>query len=202
MPGATEQLIEVEEIREGTLILKDGSLRAILLVSSLNFDLISQQEREATIYQFQNFLNSLEFPIQILVQSRRVNITHYLDYLKELEEKQTNELLKLQTKNYREFVASWIAGGRIMTKNFYVIVPFFPVGLKKKTGEKLRPEVFSMYKTQLMQRVEFIIRGLANCGLTAIPLSSAEIVDLLWTLYHPEEAEVGYHPAVPPEFIT
>ncbi|MBC7073981.1 hypothetical protein H5T58_01170 [Candidatus Parcubacteria bacterium] len=202
MPALAEQLLEVEEIREGTLIMRDGSLRGILLVSSLNFELVSQSEKEAIIYQFQNFLNSLEFSIQILVQSRKVNITHYLDYLKELEEKQTNDLLKLQTKNYREFVSEWIAGGRIMTKNFYVIVPFHPIGLKKKVGEKLKPEIFSMYKTQLMQRMEFVARGLSSCGVTAVPLSTMEVVDLLWSLYHPEEAEVGYHPSVPPELIT
>jgi len=121
---STQQFLEIKQIREGIVVLKDKSLRGVLMVSSLNFALKSEEEQRAIIYQFQDFLNSLDFPCQILVQTRRLNITGYLDKLKELEEKQENELLKIQTKGYREFIAGMIKGGSIMTKTFFVIVPF------------------------------------------------------------------------------
>ena len=127
MPKAqTQQFLEIEQIREGVVVLRDKTLRGILMVSSLNFALKSEEEQNAIIYQFQEFLNSLDFSCQILIQTRRLNITGYLDKLKELEEKQENELLKIQTRGYREFIASMIKEGVIMTKNFYIIIPFIP----------------------------------------------------------------------------
>lgn len=116
MPKApTQQFLEIEQIREGVVVLRDKTLRGILMVSSLNFALKSEEEQNAIIYQFQEFLNSLDFSCQVLVQTRRLNITGYLDKLKELEEKQENDLLKIQTRGYREFIASMIKEGVIMT---------------------------------------------------------------------------------------
>ncbi len=206
MPAPTQAVLEFDQIREGVIIMKDKSLRGILMVSSLNFELKSEEEQNAIIWQFQNFLNSLDFSIQILVQTKRVNITGYLDKLKELEEKQENELLKLQISEYRDFIKELIGGGEIFTKNFFVIVPFYLIELpgikeKKEKAIKLDEEKFQRAKAQLWERMEFVAMGLSRCGLQSHLLDSSQIIELLWSLYHPEEAEVGYYPEIPPEAI-
>ncbi|MBI4127573.1 MAG: hypothetical protein HY459_00730, partial [Parcubacteria group bacterium] len=114
--SSTQQFLEFEEIKEGILVLKGRQVRGVLMVSSQNFALKSEEEQQAIIFQFQSFLNSLDFPLQISIQSRRLNITGYLDYLKELEANQQNELLKKQTEDYRLFVERLITGGSIMAK--------------------------------------------------------------------------------------
>jgi type IV secretory pathway VirB4 component len=203
MALSTQQFLEIEDVRENVLILKDGSLRGILVVSSINFALKSEEEQNAIIYQFQNFLNSLDFTIQIYIQSRRLNLTGYLERLEELEKKQTNELLKIQTRSYIDFIKSLIGGGSIMTKNFYVVVPFYPAlvpGMKRKSPT-LTDEEFQRAKTQLWQRMEFVAQGLRRCGLFCAPLNTQELIELFWSIYHPEEAEVGYYPEIPPELI-
>jgi type IV secretory pathway VirB4 component len=206
----TQQFLEIDQIREGVVILKNKSLRGILMVSSLNFALLSEEEQNALIYQFQSFLNSLDFSCQIIVQSRKLNITSYIDKIKELEEKQENELLAIQTRGYREFVESLVKEATIMTKNFYVVVPFTlieAVGLsptkllKPPTKITLSEETFQRCKSQLWQRMEFVALGLRRCGLQAIPLTTPELIELFWSLYHPKEAEVGYFPRIPPELI-
>ncbi|MDI6883396.1 MAG: hypothetical protein QMC93_02960, partial [Patescibacteria group bacterium] len=135
--ASTQQFLEIEDIREGVVILKNKSLRGMIMVSSLNFALKSEDEQTAIIYQFQNFLNSLDFPIEILVQSRRLNITGYLDKLKELEKKQENELLKYQISEYHKFVNDLIAGGQIFSKTFFVIVPFVLIEIPTLRREKI-----------------------------------------------------------------
>ncbi|TSC75914.1 MAG: hypothetical protein G01um101430_84 [Parcubacteria group bacterium Gr01-1014_30] len=204
--------MEFEQIREGVLLLKNKGLRAVIMASSLNFALKSEEEQQAILYQFQNFLNSLDFPVQILVQSRRLNITGYLDKLKTLEEKEENDLLKVQIANYRKFIAEIMAGGVIMQKSFYVVVPFSPI--EGAEGTKLRQvaalarkaelteEGFQRAKTQLWQRVEFVVLGLRRCALQTAPLNSRELIELLWGFYHQPEAEKGYYPEIPPELIT
>ena len=195
-------------------MLKDRAIRGVLLVSSTNFALKSQEEQDAMIYQFQSFLNSLDFSLQVVIQSRRLNITGYIDRLKELEAQQTNELLRQQTGSYREFVEGLVGSGSILAKNFFVVVPFtlleaLPGGeasgnilkTKPKFAGKLTDEEFDRMKTQLWQRMEFVALGLRRMGLHVAPLSSEELVELLWTWYHPEEAEVGYYPEVPPELL-
>lgn len=209
--SATQQFIEFDQIREGILILRNKALRGILMVSSLNFALLPEEERDAIVYLFQEFLNSLDFPLEIYIQSRRLNITGYLDKLKELEQKQTNELLQAQTGSYRRFIEDMVEQGTIMTKNFYVVVPFTileaegPVK-ESKIGRKpkiptLTEEGFQRCKTQLWQRMEFVALGLKRCNLRAIPLTTPEIIEFLWSLYHPKEAEVGYFPEIPPELL-
>jgi type IV secretory pathway VirB4 component len=209
MPKApTQEFLEIAEIKEGVVILKDKSLRGVLMISSLNFAVKSKDEQEAILYQFQNFLNSLDFLCQIIVHSQRLNLTGYFDKLKGLEEKQPNELLKLQTKNYREFIQGLVSTGTIMNKNFYVIIPFYPVELKglipgKKPvqREAMAEAEFQKAKSQLLQRMEFLILGLRRCGLNAAILNSQEIIELFWSFYHPKEAEMGYYPSIPPELI-
>jgi len=199
----TQQILEIEDIREGVLILKDKSLRGVLVTSSLNFALKSEEEQNAIIYQFQNFLNSLDFPIQIYIQSRRLNLTGYIEKLEELEKRQLNDLLKIQIRSYIEFIKSIMAGGSIMTKTFYIVVPFHPILVPGMRGKSptLTDEEFERAKTQLWQRMEFVAHGLRRCGLFCAPLNTQELIELFWSIYHPEEAEVGYYPEIPPELI-
>jgi hypothetical protein len=209
---STQQFLEFEQIREGIIILKNKALRAVLMVSSLNFALKSEEEQNAILYQFQNFLNSLDFSCQILIHSRRLNIIGYLDKLKEIEKKEENDLLKIQIEEYRRFIEEIMTGGQIMQKIFYVIVPFTLLEIQGQTTEKksafpikiptLTEEEFQRCKIQLWQRVEFVALGLRRCGLQAIPLNTLELIELFWSFYHPLEAERGYYPEIPPELST
>ena len=209
--SSTQQFLEVDQIREGVLLLKNRSLRGIIMVSSLNFALKSGEEQEAIVYQFQNFLNSLDFSLEISVQSRMVNITGYIDKLEELEKKQENELLKIQTGEYKNFIKNLVAGGQILSKTFFVVVPFTLIelpgmkqekGMFKKNDNLTQTEdQFQRAKAQLWQRLEFVTMGLKRCGLQCVPLNTSEIIELFWSLHHPEEAEVGYFPEIPPELI-
>jgi len=210
--SSTQDFLQFEQIRDGVMILKDKSLRAIVMVSSLNFALKSEEEQEAILYQFQDFLNSLDFSAQIFVQSRRLNMTGYIDKLKELEKNEENELLKNQIVEYRNFISEILAGGQIMQKTFYLIIPFALLETQARAAtEKLKitqrtspitEEEFQRAKTQLWQRVEFVVLGLRRCDLHAIPLNSQEIIEFLWAFYHPQEAEKGYYPEIPQELIT
>jgi len=210
MPTAQE-FLEVDQIREGVIVLKNKAIRGILMVSSLNFALKSDDEQKAILYQFQNFLNTLDFSCQILVQSRRLNITGYIEKLKELEKTQEEELLKLQTTEYIKFIEGLMAQGVIMAKRFFVIIPFTVWEARGEAPKKslfrmprvpaLTEEAFQRCKSQLWQRMEFVALGLRRCGLQIVPLSSSEIIELLWSLHHPKEAEVGYYPEIPPELI-
>ena len=208
--ATTQEFLPFQEIKDGVIILKNKALRGILMLSSSNFALKSNDEQEAIIFQFQNFINSLDFDTQISVQSRRVNLTGYLEKVKTLEENQTNELLRIQTADYRRFVAKIINRGTIMSKRFLVIVPYtlievegsssFKRLLASKKQEELIPEsAFERARTQLRQRMEFVSIGLRRCGLNSSPLTTPELIELLWAWYHPHSAEVGYYPSIMPE---
>src|SRR3989344_3931518 len=123
MPTA-QDFLEIKDIREGVLVLKNNQIRGIMMVSSVNFALKSEEAQSSIIYAFQNFLNSLDFSCKIVIQSRNLNITPYLDTIKALQEKQTNELLKTQTASYIEFIRELVKGENIVTKNFYIVVPY------------------------------------------------------------------------------
>lgn len=203
----SQNFLEFKQIREGVIILKSRALRGILMVSSVNFDLKSEEEQKAIIYQFQSFLNSLDFSCQIIVQSRRINITGYFDKLKELERKQRSELLRVQTAEYRRFVEALVEEGTIMMKQFFVVVPYtltelrgLGFGKKGLLGE-MKEETFKRCREQLWQRMEFVAIGLRRCDLTAVPMTTPEIIELLWSWHHPKEAEVGYYPEILPEMI-
>ena len=213
---ATQAFLEIQDIREGILLLKNNSIRGILMVSSINFALKSEEEQTAIIYAFQTFLNSLDFFCQIVIQSRNINITPYLDGLKDLEDKQTNELLKRQTTSYREFIKNMVVGDVVMTKNFYVVVPYNLMeilgikGTKKMSlgqagggqqGQAMKDEDFQRCKTQLWQRMEYLSMGLRRCGLEAIPLTTPELIELFWSIHHPDQAEIGYYPEILPELL-
>ncbi|MBU2635083.1 hypothetical protein KJ841_01250 [Patescibacteria group bacterium] len=205
---STQDFLEFEQIKDGIIILKNKGLRTVLMVSSLNFALKSTEEQNAILYQFQNFLNSLDFSCQILVQSRRLNITGYLEKLSDIEKKEENELLKIQITDYRKFIEQITKGGSIMQKTFYVIVPFsiMKASITTKKGKlpkisALTEEVFQRCKTQLLQRVEFVVLGLMASGLQAVPLTTLELSELFWSLHHPLEAEQGYYPEIPSELV-
>jgi len=204
----TQDFLNFEQIRDGIIILKNKGLRAVLMVSSLNFALKSTEEQNAILYQFQNFLNSLDFSCQISIQSRRLNITGYLDMLSEIEKKEQNELLRIQISEYKKFVGQTMNQGDVMQKVFYVVVPFTISEIIGNENVKryspistITEEIFQRAKTQLFQRLEFVALGLRSCGLQAVPLNTLEVIELLWGVYHQSEAERGYYPDIPSELI-
>lgn len=195
---STQKYVDVDEIKDGVIVLKNGSLRSILLVSSINFDLKSTDEQDAIILQYQAFLNSLDFPLQVMIGSRRLNIDPYIDFLGEKERVQPNELLRLQIAEYQNFIKNLTEVSNIMTKSFYITVPFSPVeskegGFFSKISAMLSPhqeimkkrETFETYKNQLWQRVDHVISGLSGIGLKIVPLETQEIIELLYNSYNP-----------------
>lgn len=207
--SSTQDFLEIDQIREGMVVLKNKGLRGILMTSSLNFALKSDEEQQAIIYQFQSFLNSLDFSIQVIIQSRKLNITGYLEKVQQLEIAQTNELLKMQTAGYYDFVKTLVEGGSIMTKTFFIVVPYTILESQGAMGSEsvlrmpkipnLTEEQFQRCKSQLWQRMEFLALGLKRMGLQAMPLSTPELIEFFWALHHPKEAEIGYYPEIPPE---
>jgi hypothetical protein len=200
-PGA-QGFVKVKEIKDGTVILKDNTLKSICICSSMNFDLLSATEQEAVINRFQEFLNSLDFSIQIIVTSRHFEIDTYLNQVRELEKKQTNELLRVQTSEYINFVESFVEFANIMTKSFYVIITFkiaetkeeeFDIAgkfknllaaSKKNKGETFKEENFSQYKAQLEQRTNLVIQGLQGLGIKAVPLNDEQLTQLFYEFYN------------------
>jgi len=203
----TQDFLEMKQIRDGVVILKNNMIRGVLMVSSTNFALKSTEEQNSIIYQFQNFLNSLDFSCQIICQSRKLNITGYIDKLKEMEKRQTNELLKLQTSEYWKFINKLIESQDILIKKFFVVVPYSSIEatglmIPGKRDIELTEDVFHRSKEQLLQRMEFIALGLRRCGLRSVPLTTVELIELFWSLHHIKEAEAGYYPEVPEELIN
>lgn len=207
--GSTQDFLEIDQIREGVVILRNKGLRGVMMVSSLNFALKSEEEQQAIIYQFQTFLNSLDFSLQIVVQSRKLNITGYLDKIKGLQDVQPNDLLRTQTASYHEFLQSLVEGGTIMTKNFFIVVPYTlfeaqstagaEAALKMPKIPQLSEDQFQRCKSQLWQRMEFLALGLKRMGLQVVSLSTGELIEFYWSIFHPKEAEIGYYPEIPPE---
>lgn len=199
---ATRARLDIAEIREDSVILKDGTLRAVLLVSSINFALKSEDEQNAIIAAYVSFLNALEFPLQIVIQSRKLNIDGYLEKLKRAEKEQTNELLKIQISDYREYVRELVEMGDIMSKRFYVAVPYDPLSDKRKGfwsrfSEVLRPgaalrlgtETFKRRRRDLYARVEHVQMLLSGMGLTSVILDTESLIELYYNIYNPEMAE-------------
>jgi type IV secretory pathway VirB4 component len=194
----TQKYLDVAEIKEDTVILKSGSIRAIMAVSAINFELKSSQEQEAIVSHYQNFLNSVDFPLQIIVSSRKLNMENYLSFLSEKEKTQPNELLRFQISEYRNFINQLTSASNIMDKNFYIIVPFSPVeneekGILTKISSFFNPkgqilekrENFETMKSQLFQRCDHIIAGLSGIGLRIVPLKTQELIELLFNSYNP-----------------
>lgn len=197
---STQDLLAFAEIHDGIIITKQGELRTILMCSSINFSLKSEQEQTAIVYAYQSFLNSLDFPIQIILQSRRLDLGKYITKLQEISNQQTNELLRSQTLDYIDYVERLIKIANIMDKKFYVVVPYMPptttqikkgglFGLGKSDGSaKITPEQFTKYKQEIGQRIQVISSGLGSIGVRSAQLNTQQIVELLYGIYNPEEA--------------
>ncbi len=198
----TQKYLDIAEIKDDCLVLKDGTLRAILLVSSINFDLKSDEEQKAVIQAYSNFLNTLDFPLQILIQSRKLNISSYIERLREAEERLDNDLLKMQTAEYIDYIQELIEMGEIMSKHFYAIIPYSPLSDKAKgffprlkemlsvaMVVKLKRNLFEKYKIELFKRVDNIIGGLSSIGLRSVPLDTQSLIELFYKTYNPEIAE-------------
>ncbi len=204
---ATQKFINIESVQANTLILKNGGLRQILMVSGINFDLKSEEEQGLLTYAYQNFLNSLNFSLQMFIHSRRLNIEDYLRRIEGIQTQETNELLKTQLTGYHDFVQSFVSQNPIMAKTFFVVVPFDPIILStknagifnkifgifgKKASTAANPEAdqqFQQNLQQLTQRVDEVIGGLNSMGLRSVLLTNEEIVELFYNLYNPEAIE-------------
>lgn len=195
---STQKHLEIAQIREDLVVMKDGSFRTVLVVSAVNFDLKSQQEQDAIIFQFQSFLNSLEFPIQIVVQSRQLELNSYIDTIVDAANAQTNELLRLQTLDYVDFVTRLISLANIMDKRFYVIVPYEQIAINQNFWSKLlggRKTVpsytetqYREAQTQLEERSNVITSGLAGLSLRVVRLNTEELIEFYYSIYNPEES--------------
>lgn len=197
--ASAQAYLPISEIKDGLIVLKDGSLRAVLLVAGTNFGLRSQEEQQAIIVSWQHFLNSLDFPIQIVVRSKKVDLSQYLQVLEKAAKNQKNELLRYQTESYIEYLKGLIDVANVVTKEFYVVVPYYPspiaqISLFDKIasffGFKTLPagENFESSKAALFQRVEVIKAGLENIGLKVAPLSTEQLIDLFYNVYNPDIA--------------
>ena len=196
--GATQQFVPVKEIRNGIIILKDGGYRGILICSSVNFGLKSADEQNAITLGFQNFLNTLDFSIQIAINSRKMDLRPYLALLEGKEADQKTELMRIQLREYIEFVRSFADQANIMTKSFYVVVPYSPKAstaravsfLSGKSQEKAVSEAsFEEDRAQLEQRLALVASGLTATGVRAVPLGTEEEIELLYRSFNPGELE-------------
>ncbi|MEI6345646.1 MAG: hypothetical protein WCO79_00175 [bacterium] len=197
----SQQFVPLKEVRDGIAILKDGSMRALLLTSSLNFALKSTESQEAIIYQFQNFLNSLDFTVQIFVSSRRLDIRPYIALLENRYKEQTGELLRLQTREYIEFIKKFTESANIMTKSFFVVVPYSSSMLNKDSASGLfakkdrvkeaaqKSEAFEEVKSQIQQRVSVVEQGLTRVGIRVAQLGTEEIIELFYKIFNPGETD-------------
>lgn len=191
---STQQFIPIKEVKEGVVVMRNGSLRAVLLVSSVNFALKGEDEKNAIISSYQNFLNSLNFPIQIYVKSRQLHLDNYLSSLESQLNIQTNELLKLQTAEYIQFVSELLENSNIMEKRFFIIVPFYPTGTEKVgliknlfSGKEGVSDVdFETQKMEIMQRVDHVLNGLTGIGVRCAALNTEELIELYYSVYNPD----------------
>lgn len=196
MSDSTQSFVPVEEVRNGVIVLKDGGYRGILISSSLNFALKSEDEQKAIIGGFQSFVNTLDFPIEIVIHSRKMDIRPYLALLQERLNAQQSELMKIQVREYLQFVRNFVEGSDIMTKLFYIVVPYSPTGasqvastlsfFSKKSSEKETGPSASFEETriQLEQRMALVVGGLGAAGLRAVPLGTEEIIELLYRSFN------------------
>lgn len=194
--NSTEKFVPIRDVKDGVVILKNGRLLTIMLATSINFALKSTDEQRAILYQFQNFLNTLDFSLQYYVQSRRLNINPYLDLLSSRERDQDNDLMRIQLREYMEFIRTFTNEVDIMTKSFFVVVPYTATslsgggaGLTKFFSQKttIVEEAFQEEKTQLDQRVSIVEQGLNRIGIKTVPLGNDELVELYYHIFNPDE---------------
>lgn len=203
--SATQEFVPIKEVRDGVVILKDGGMRAILLCSSLNFSLKSEDERSAILMQFQDFLNSLDFSVEIVIQSRKLDIRPYIALLEERHKEQVNNLMKIQVREYIEFIKNFTENTNIMTKNFFIVVPYSPAVLgageaasnissylgfgKKESGAKALDSGFEESRSQLEERLSVVEQGLVRTGIRVARLGTEEVIELFYKAFNPGETE-------------
>ncbi|NQU83409.1 MAG: hypothetical protein HQ536_01740 [Parcubacteria group bacterium] len=199
---STKKYLDIAEIRDGVVVLKDGTLRSVLLISSINFALKSEEEQQAVISSYVSFLNSINFPLQIVIQSRKLNIDNYIARLDESSKGQANELLKVQIADYKNFISELVDIGDIMSKRFFVVVPHNPMTDKRKNfferfkeivipavTIRLKEERFQKKKNDLMMRVEHVMTGLQSMGVSALALDTQSLIELYYEVYNPDVRE-------------
>ena len=201
--SATQEFVPIKEVRDGIVLLKDGGMRSILLCSSLNFALKSEDEKQAILLQFQDFLNSLDFSIEIVVQSRKLDIRPYIALLEGQEKAQTNSLMKIQVREYIEFIRSFTENTNIMTKNFFIVVLYSPAilttnqssitsrlgfGTKKERAAATEAS-FDENRTQLEERLSVVEQGLIRTGIRVARLGTEEVIELFYKAFNPGETE-------------
>ena len=202
--SATQEFVPIKEVRDGIVLLKDEGMRAILLCSSMNFSLKGAEEKSAILLQFQDFLNSLDFSIEILIQSRKLDIRPYIALLEERATKQENELMKIQVREYIEFVRNFTESANIMTKHFFIVVPYSPalitsvstqgvlsaIGIGKKDSKKVSADAgFEENRSQLEERLSVVEQGLVRCGIRVARLGTEETIELFYKAFNPGETE-------------
>jgi len=200
---STQDFVSIKEIRDGIVILKTGNYRAILMASSINFSLKSDDERTALLLQYQNFLNSLDFSIQIHLESRKLDIEPYLASLEAITKDQNNELLKIQSREYITFIRTFTESTNIMSKNFFIVVPYDPPVvnnssnfaskipfLSKRGSPEQNVKNFEAGKLQLQQRLAVVAEGLGRLGVKSAQLDTDELIELYFKLFNPGERGV------------
>jgi hypothetical protein len=205
-PNSTQNTLNIAEIRDGIVIMNDGSFRSVIMAKSINFDLMSPQEREAVESSYQRFLNSLYFPLQISMRSERVDMRPYMEKLDKIRTEQDNMLLALLMEDYINFIGQMVSQTNIMDKKIYVVIPYFPVadvqkaitqsknffsGLigmfqNKEHHVTINEKDLEAAKTELRNRVQSVLEGLLQCGIQAIPLATQELIELYYNSYNPE----------------
>ncbi len=194
--ASTQDFVAIRDIRENVVIQKSGQMSMVLLASSVNFALKSADEQRAVLHQFQQFLNTIDFSLQICMQSRRLNIEPYLGLLQSLDSNQNNDLMRVQLREYIEFIRNFTIDVDVMSKNFFVIISYS--GVKVNLGKSLLGQgggslsslsdsQFEESRTQLEQRLSLVIDGLARVGVRSIPLGKDELVELFYHIYNPAD---------------
>jgi len=196
----SQEFVSIKDIKDGVLILHSGQMCAVLLASSINFALKATDEQQAILQQFQTFLNTLDFSLQIYVQSRRLNIEPYLKVLAARESLQDNDLMRIQLREYIEFIKTFTTEVDIMSKNFFVVVPYSPAPINITKGisslfgasgsAKSNPDPqlqFEENRTQLEQRVSLVMEGLSGIGVRTAPLGTDDLVELFYHIYNPSD---------------
>ena len=196
---STQDFVPVKEVRDGVILLKNGEYRAVLMASSINFALKSEDEQTAFIVQFQNFLNSLDFSVEIFVQSRMLDIRPYIATLEAAYKEQLDDLMRVQIREYIEFIRSFTEAANIMTKNFFVVVPYAPVAASaeslrnrlpwshKGADDAAKNRSFEENVSQLEQRISIVQQGLIRTGVRTAQLGTEEAVELLYKMFNPGE---------------
>ena len=193
--AATQKFVPIKEVRDNVVVLDDNSLRSVILATSTNFALKSNDEQRGIIMQFQSFLNSLDFSVQFFIQSRKLDIRPYIRLLEEQFKKQTNDLLKIQTIEYIQFITEFTENADIMNKDFFVVVPYTPAmtlgrgGLFGGSKASVDQDSFMSARQQLEQRVGVVESGLARCGIRTKELETEELLEVFHTLFNPGDVQ-------------